>query len=140
MSDLSITDAEVAKLTRLADVLIPGTAVMPAVADIPSFADLLRAAVKACGYSREEVRAALDAIPAEVDWEGARDSAARSPRCFEVASLLASAAYYMAPMVLDRLNYPIERRHPAADDEFAEEYGTGILDPVTARGRNVRMP
>ena len=108
---------------------------MPGVHEIASFSELVRTAVKACGYDDVEVRLALEAIPPEVDWNGARTFAAERPQVFHVASTLASAAYYMAPQVLDRLGYPVERQHPADVEEFLAEYETGIIDPVTKRGR-----
>lgn len=134
MSSLTLTPADIALLTRLADVLIPGTADMPAVGDIAEYPDLLRRAVAACGYAEADLRAAIDAIPAEVDWEGAKALSAARPERFQILGVIVSAAYYMARPVLDRLKFPADRRHPAADDEFANEYMTGILDPVTERG------
>lgn len=134
MSSLILQPADIVLLTRLAEVLIPGTEKMPAVGEIGDYDDLLRRAVAACGYTEADLRAAIDAIPAGVDWEGARAFSLAEPMRFGIVSVIVSAAYYMARPVLDRLNFPAERRHPAADDDFANEYMTGILDPVTERG------
>ena len=140
MSELVLGTTDVERLTRLAAVLIPGTAAMPPAGEVASFDALLRTAVKACGYTDGEVRAALDSIAPDIDWGGAQRLSADDPASFGIAALLVSAAYYMAPAVLEKLNYPAERRHPAGHDDFAEEYMTGVLDAVTDRGPRYRDP
>jgi hypothetical protein len=134
----AIDETQVAKLERLASVLIPGTDMMPAVEHLPGFGDLLRNAARACGYSEAEIHAALASLDPAIDWEGAKALAERDPDAFAILSMLASAAYYMAPAVLERLKFPIERRHPAEMEEFVAEYETGILDAVTERGPRYR--
>lgn len=133
MSDLSVTAADLAKLASLASVIVPGTAVMPAVAQLPGFDGSLRRAIRACGYAPARLRAALDALPASSDWAWARAAAARNPADFRIVSTLIAAAYYMDPAVMGRLGYPVERQHPADLEEVAAEYETGILEPVTRR-------
>ena len=128
------------KLVDLAEVLISGTTEMPATGQIAEFESLLRRAVKASGYSDVELRAALDAIPDRSDWSSCKSFAKSEPGKFKIASTLVSAAYYMSREVLDRLKFPIGRKYPAADDEFLNEYETGILDPVIARGPRYRDP
>lgn len=140
MSTLSLDATDIAALTALATVLIPGTAEMPAVGNLKAFDRLLRSSVAACGYADEQLRAALDAVPACMNWETSKAFATAEPGHFQIVSVLASAAYYMAPEVLNQLKFPIDRQHPAADDEFAEEYLSGILDPVIARGKRYRDP
>ena len=140
MSDLQATETDVERLVALARVLIPGTAEMPAAPEIAGYEKLLRRAVKACGYLEPELQAALNAIPENADMASARAFSVTTPETFKVASTLISAAYYMAPDVLGRLKFPIDRKHPAADDEFANEFESGILDPVIARGQRYRDP
>lgn len=138
MSDLQLTDADVETFTALAAVLIPGTSRMPAIGEIEAFDRLLRTAVKACGYDGHRIRAALDRVPAMVDMDKARAFAAAEPDLFHIVGELASAAYYMAPAVLNALNFPLDRRQPASQEDFADEYMTGIVDPVTERGPRYR--
>lgn len=138
MSNPPISDDDLEKLTQLASILVPENAAMPRAGQIAGFAKLLRTAIKACGYSDSEIRAALDALQPGIDWAGAAVLAANRPQEFRVASLLVSAAYFMDPEVLARLGYPAERQHPAELAEFAEEYATGILDAVAARGPRYR--
>ena len=125
-------------MTRLAAILVPGNTVMPPVERIHGFADLLRTAIKACGYPNSELRASLDALQLKIDWAGAAALAANRPQEFRIASVLVSAAYYMDPEVLAKLGYPADRQHPAELEEFVAEYETGILDAVAARGPRYR--
>ena len=134
MSDFTITDEDVAKLTALAAILLPGTATMPSVDQIDGFDRLVRTAIRACGYPAANIRAALDPLAVDMDWDQAKALASAQLDAFHVASTLASAAYYMAPKALAGLSYPIDRRHPAEVEDFVSEYETGILDAVTERG------
>ncbi len=140
MTDAIGTDDRIAGLRALAAVLIPGTAGMPSIDELPAFDALLRTAVRACGYPAADLAASLDAIPQAIDWDAAKAFASAQPGAFAIASTLASAAYYMAPPVLGKLRFPIERQHPAEVEEFVDEYETGILDAVTGRGPRFRDP
>ena len=140
MTGTIASDAQIARLRVLAAVLIPGTADMPGIAELADFDALLRTAVRACGYTAEDIALALDALPPSVDWETIKAFAAGEPDLFAIAATLVSAAYYMAPQVLGKLKFPVERQHPAEVEEFVEEYETGILDPVTERGPRFRDP
>lgn len=135
-----INDADIERLRGLAAVLIPATARMPAAPDVAGFDGLLRTSAKACAYSAAELRAVLDAIPANVDFAGAKAWAAADRARFDMAAVIVSGAYYMAPAVLERLGYPTERRHPAEPEEFLNEYETGIVEAVIARGAFWRDP
>ncbi len=140
MIGATANDDRIAGLHALAHVLIPGTADMPGVDALPAFDALLRTAVQACGYPVEELATSLEAIPRPIDWDTAKAFAASEPRAFDIVSTLATAAYYMAPQVLGKLRFPVDRQHPADVEEFLEEYETGILDAVTARGPLFRDP
>ncbi len=140
MTGAIASDGRIARLRALAGVLIPATAEMPAADALADIDALLRTAVRACGYPPGEIALALDAIPQPIDWVGAKAFAAGRPDAFAIAGTLASAAYYMAPPVLGKLKFPIERRHPAEVEEFVEEYETGILDAVIERGPRFRDP
>ncbi len=140
MTGAIATDDQIARLRALATVLIPGTADMPGVEALPMFDALLHTAIMACGYPSEAMSASLDALPRAIDWDSASGYAAARPDAFAIASTLVSAAYYMAPPVLEKLKFPIERKHPAAVEDFMEEYETGILDAVSQRGPRFRDP
>ena len=134
MSNEDLNDDDVAKLIRFARVLIPVTAKMPAVTAISGYAGLLRTAAKACHYTSAEVRSVLDAIPADPSLANAEAWFSVDPVRFDMAAVIVSGAYYMSRDVLDRLDYPAERQHPAGVEDFADEYATGVLDAVIARG------
>jgi hypothetical protein len=132
LSDINLTARETAVFCAAADVLIPATAQRPCPSSLPGYLDMIRRAVRACGHPADEIRAALRdlaSFPA-LDLSVLRDYAATRPARFSIAAQLASAAYYMDPTVLAALGYPTERRDPAALDEFAAEFETGILDPI----------
>ena len=140
MSDQGLSDNDVKKLRDLAAVLIPATATMPAAPEVAGYDGLLRTAIKACAYTAAELRAVLDGMPATIDFASAKAWSAADRTRFDMAGVIVSGAYYMAPAVLELLNYPTERRHPAGPEEFLEEYETGIVDVVTARGQVWRDP
>lgn len=135
-----LSDDDVKKLRDLAAVLIPATATMPAAPDVAGYDGLLRIAAKACAYTTAELRAVLDGIPAPVDFGIAKAWSAADRTRFDMAGVIVSGAYYMAPAVLEKLGYPAERRHPAGPEEFLDEYETGVVDAVTARGQVWRDP
>ena len=134
MSDQGLNDSDVAKLIRFAAVLIPASGKMPSATDIPGFAGLLQTSAKACHYTSAELRSVLDAIPADPSLANAEAWFKADPVRFDMAAVIVSGAYYMSRDVLDRLDYPAERQHPAGVEEFAVEYATGVLDAVIARG------
>lgn len=126
---------DLSKLAALARVLIPGTDKMPSAASIAGFDALMRRAIKAAALTEAEIAAMLDALPAEIDWGAAKALSSEKPAEFEMASTIASGAYLLAPEVLSCLGLPTERRFPAGPMDFAEEYETGIVDEVVARGQ-----
>lgn len=132
---MSTTQRDLSKLQTLARVLIPGTQRMPSVDRIAGFQDLIARAVKAAALTEAEIGAVLEAIPEKLDWESARAFSKEKPALFETASTLASGAYLLAPEVLAALRFPTERRFPAGPMDFADEYETGIVEPVIAHGQ-----
>ncbi len=132
---MSKTLHDLSKLAALARVLIPGTDKMPAVDGIAGFDALLRRAIKAAALTEAEIAAMLAALPAALDWDTAKALSAAKPAEFEMASTIASGAYLLAPEVLQCLGFPTERRFPAGPMDFADEYETGIVDEVVARGQ-----
>ena len=140
MSEFVLSDADLEKLARFATVLIPGTGAMPSAGSLEGYATLLRTAVKATHYTADELRAVLAAIPSGTDLASAKAFEASDPANFEKASIIVSGAYFISPAILGKLGYPTERQHPAGDSEFADEYETGIVDVVTARGPVWRDP
>ena len=140
MNDKPLNAPEIALLTSLADILMPATKTLPAPHAAGSYDTLLQSAIAASGISAREVRDALDALPLRLDWETVRNFAASHPAAFETLALIVSGAYVMAPAVMDSLGFPADRRNPAGAFDAAEEYETGILEPVVNRGPVYRDP
>jgi hypothetical protein len=140
MTEAKLNAHEIGRLSDLARVLIPGTEKMPPVDDLDNFAELLVSGVKAIGLTDAELRALLETLPPDISWESMRAFSAARPVSFEPLAQLVTGAYLMAPQVLNGLGFPTERRFPAGPEEFADEYETGILDPVVNRGAHFRDP
>lgn len=138
MSRLSISPEATTALISLAKVLIPGTDTMPSIEQLPMFESLIQVAVKSCGYTDEQIERAISNIPGSVNWLNAKTYSEEMPESFNIAATLVSAAYLMAPPVLEGLKFPTDRRHPAHVEDFLQEYDTGILEDVTNRGPRFR--
>ncbi len=118
------------KLTALAAILIPSGARLPAADAVASFDEYLDRATLASGWSNEEILKAIKAMPDPVDWGSAKTMATDQPENFAMLSHIVSAAYYMAPDVLQSLGFPESRQHPAGVEDFVDELETGILEKV----------
>ena len=140
MTDSLLTDGDLERLAALAGILLPARGKMPAPHDIVTFRDLLAKTATASGLSRDEVQAAMATMPPRLEWESVQQFATEHPQHFENLALLASGAYVMAPLVLERLGFPEDRRNPAGPLDAADEYETGILEPVIRRGSCFRDP
>ena len=132
---MSTSPHDLSRLAALARVLIPGTDKMPSAASIAGFDALLRRAIKAAALTEAEIVAMVEVLPAELDWGMAKALSTAKPAEFEMAATIASGAYLLAPEVLKCLDFPTERRFPAGPMDFADEYETGIVDEVVARGQ-----
>jgi hypothetical protein len=130
MTRIELEETQLTQMASLAAVLIPGTSTMPAVGELANYETFLRRAVRACGYETNDLLDAVNAIPQEPTWDSVSTWASEEPARFAIASQLVSSAYYMTPTALKGLGYPVERRQPAKPDDFAEEFMTGILDPI----------
>lgn len=132
---MSKTLHDLSKLAALARVLIPGDGKMPSAASIAGFDALLRRALKAAALTEAEIAAMLEALPMDIDWNAAKALSVANPAQFETAATIASGAYLLAPEVTSCLGLPTERRFPAGPMDFAEEYETGVVEEVVARGQ-----
>jgi hypothetical protein len=134
MHNPTTTLPDLERLIRLGDVLIPANETFPRFSNVEDIASFLRKSISACGRPAQVVEQALLAISDISDLESARQFRVEHPDHFAIASTIVAGAYYMSPDVLRLLNYPLEHQHPAGMEEFAEEYETGIVDPVIERG------
>jgi hypothetical protein len=129
-----LTSAEINRLRRLADVLIPGSRPSPPATALPDFDELLVQAASALGPELPALRRALELLPAMVDWDSLRSWNAKSPDEFELVSTLVAGAYFMSPDVLRSIGYATGQRSRAPTGQSANELGDGLLDDVMERG------
>lgn len=130
-------------LSRLAEfsaVLIVPANSLPPPAAIEGFTELIGVAAKAAGVGKGELAAAVGLLPARLDTQSVRRFSVESPAEFETLSVVCAGAYTMAPVVLESLGFPRDRQNPAGPMDAADEYETGILEPVVNSGRTFRDP
>ena len=128
--DLSAADQ--AKLLVLGDILIPAERGRPAPSALPEVGDWLRRAIGASVHPGDILHQAVERLPPELDWERAKEFAGSDPEAFRVLAHIVSAAYFMHPVVLRLLGYPVEHRFPAGVEEFVDEFESGVFEPVLA--------
>jgi hypothetical protein len=132
-----LTDEEIATLRAVADVLIPPAGDSPGATAEPGFDDQLRMAADARADAFDEVTAELAAlrraVPSTIDGR-LRALHTERPGVFQPLSAIVAGAWLLLPAVRERIGYPGQRRDPAPFDQAADELGSGILEPVLARG------
>lgn len=135
-----LTEKCITKLLQLTGVLIEAPEQLPSPFEIPEFNSILKRAVVAADLASEDIVKATEVLPAEVNLDTVRIYAHERPEQFELLALVCSGAYAMAPMVLERLGFPLDRQNPAGTMDAADEYDTGILDPVIGSTMTFRDP
>lgn len=129
---------EVAAIARVAAVLLPGDGQAPGAATIPALNALIQQAAVALGSETDALRCAVALLPADITWDSVRDFAESHPEEFDIVSVAASGAYFMAPEALTAIGYPQGQRKAARIDQAADEIGSGVLDSVMERESMVR--
>jgi hypothetical protein len=130
---LMLTSAEVAVIARVAAVLLPGDESAPGAASIDGLDALIRQAAIALGAECDALRAAVAILPPDVTWDGLRAFAQEHPADFDILSVAASGAYFMAPQALTAIGYPQGARKAPRIDQAADEISSGVLDQVMGR-------
>lgn len=129
---------EVAVVAQVAEVLLPGDEQAPAAASIPALGALIQQAAVALGPEADALRGAIALLPADISWDSVRDFAESYPDEFDIVSVAASGAYFMAPEALTAIGYPQGQRKASRIDLAADEIGSGVLDLVMERDSMVR--
>lgn len=124
---------QVAVIGHVAAVLLPGDHQAPGAAAIPALPALIQQAAIALGTECDALRAALRILPTEISWDTLRAFASEHPAHFDIVSVAASGAYFMAPEALTAIGYPQGARKAARIDQAADEIGSGVLDRVMER-------
>lgn len=128
----------IARLAKIAAILLPGDDRSPAANAVAELDMLLRQAVEAIGSEEEPLREALALLPAELDWASVQEFAESLPDEFEIVATVAAGAYFMAPSVLASVGYPQGARKAARNEQVVDELETGVLDLVMERDSMVR--
>jgi hypothetical protein len=127
-----------ATLRRLADHLVPAYEKMPAASEVGVHEQLIEEVFKHRPDLKDNVLAALDRAqgrePAEVVSDLARHHAGE----MEALGLAVSGAYYMSPLVRERLGYPGQENAPYDPYETHSYLLDGMIERVLARGRVYR--
>lgn len=128
-----LTSEEVAAIAQVAAVLLPGDERAPGAATIPALDALIQQAAVALGTERDALHAALRILPEDISWDTLRAFAEEHPAHFDIVSVTASGAYFMAPEALTAIGYPQGGRKAPRIDQAADEIGSGVLDQVMSR-------
>jgi hypothetical protein len=128
-----LTDDEIGVIARVAAVLLPGDECAPGAADIPVLDALIRQAAVALGSECDALHAALRILPEDISWGTLRTFAEQHPAHFDILSVAAAGAYFMAPEALTAIGYPQGARKAPRIDQAADEIGSGVLDQVMSR-------
>ena len=128
-----LTTAEVAAIAGVAAVLLPGDEHAPGASSIPGLDALIQQAAAALGTERDAVRAALRILPEDVSWDTLRGFSQEHPAHFDILSVAATGAYFMAPEALSAIGYPQGARKAPRIDQAADEISSGVLDQVMGR-------
>lgn len=132
-----LTEHELSALLRVADCLIPAAGPNPKASDAEQYTSYLALALAARADVFETVVAGAVTL-ADVDDDGLWDALKRmwteDRFTFDPLSSILAGAYFMTPQVKALIGYPGQHRDPAPLQQAADEIGSGILDPVLARG------
>lgn len=130
---VKLTSEEVAAIAQVAAVLLPGDERAPGAATIPTLDALIQQAALALGAECDALQAALRILPEDISWDTLRAFADEHPAHFDIVSVAASGAYFMAPEALTAIGYPQGARKAPRLDQAADEIGSGVLDKVMTR-------
>ena len=126
---------EFSRVLHIGDILIPGAERMPSFSAVHGIDRLIQLAVAGSKMPAAQLAEAIRIASEIRDFSEAQRFAESKPDTFALLAQIVTAAYYMADEVLTALSYPLERRNPAGVSDFADEYMTGILDPVVENNR-----
>jgi hypothetical protein len=134
-----LTDAERARLARIADHLIPAAHGMPSAAGVLTD-ERLRFVFNARPDLLEPVRAALGAASADDPAERLAALAERDPAALGALQLAIVAGYYTDKDVRERIGYPGQIALSIRSWEVPQYVEDGLIDNVLARGPVWRDP
>jgi hypothetical protein len=125
-----VDDDTRARLTVIADLLVPAGDGMPGAADI----DVTGKWLDRVTAADPSLVAPLVALGACASWEDLEALHERDPETFERAAFALVSAYYLHPGVRRRMGYPGQGPSPILSDETEWYLRDGLLDAVRDRG------
>lgn len=134
MAASGLDDAQRQRLAVLADLLMPGSGVLPSPSEVGAHEDGIDRVLAARPDLAPVIRSAADAVGEAA--QQLADLRAGDPASFDALSYALAGAYLTAPRVRRALGYPgvAPRRAPAPPDEAEYYLDDGLLDPVMKRG------
>lgn len=132
-----LSDLELVTLARVADTLIPPVDGRLAGSAVADFDRLASRALAILDRDFEQVVGALAdlaKVPTEALFGHLEDMDRLEPARFYPLSLVVAGAYLYSAEMQAELGYPSPHANPPGMFEIADELGSGILDPVIARG------
>lgn len=131
-ADLSAEDRAI--FSSMADVLIPQYRKMPAASVVGVQDALLDSVLNHRPDIVEDFLRAIRSAKSTPPREAVEALFAKDVPAFDAFSLATSAAYYMSPLVWERLGYPGQENAPFDAHETPEYETNGLLDRVRQRG------
>lgn len=143
MTSAHLTAEDRAVFSSIADILLPAHKKLPAAGSVGVSGDLLDAVLAARPDLVEALTRGLKAARGLAGRAAAEHLLKVDGEAFDAVGLAASGAYFMSPMVREKLGYPGQesvRYDPHATPEYVSN---GMLARVKARGpifRDARRP
>ncbi len=128
-----LSASERRRLAALADVILPETGAMPGASAVGVHADLADRVLRCAPSLATGLRDALARI-GPVPAAGLEDLRRGEPALFRVVMLAVTAAYYLAPLVRERIGYHGQEARPIDVHELPSHLEDGSLERVIARG------
>lgn len=119
----------------IADVLIPDAEGMPAASAVGVHEGMLDHILGLRPDLRDDFLRGLTAVAGKPSLEAANLLNATDGAALTAIGLVASAGYYMSPVVREKIGYPGQQSRPEADPDATPEYvANGMLQQVIDRG------
>jgi hypothetical protein len=119
----------------IADVLIPHAEGMPAASEVGVHAQMLDHILGLRPDLRDNFVRGLTAAAGKPARDAANLLNATDAAALTAIGLVASAGYYMSPVVREKIGYPGQQSRPEADPDATPEYvANGMLQQVIDRG------
>lgn len=119
----------------IADILIPNAEGMPAASEVGVHEDSLDMIIGLRPDLKDDFVRGLVNVAGKDPREAANTLNMEDAEALTAIGLVASAAYYMSPLVREKIGYPGQQSRPDPDPDATPEYvSNGMLQQVIDRG------